>query len=139
MGRCPDKVLPQWAPEGNYCLRVETWPDNLSAAGSGLSKTTVSFPACAHTKTLAHMPHAHTFVLAIPLSSSLLFADSAFYNNSLCVCASAPSFSSFSVACVTPPSISLHLHFFPTTLAFILQAIHLSVAALASACSKFQG
>ncbi len=96
VGRCPDKVSPQWALEVNYCLRVETWPDNLNAAGSGLSKTTVSFPAHTHT----HTPYAHTRLLFYHLyfQFTLICWLFAFYNYSL----SAPS--SVSTTSVSLPS-----------------------------------
>lgn len=41
LGQRPYNVWCQWALEVNYCLQVETWLDNLTAAGSGLSKATV--------------------------------------------------------------------------------------------------
>lgn len=106
VGRCPYKVWPQWALEVNYCLRVETWPDNLSAAGSGLSKTTVSFPT--------HTRGTHSFCFTISISSSHLFADSLPFTITPCLCTFAPSFSSFSMTSASPPALSLSpLPFFP--------------------------
>lgn len=97
----------------NYCLQVETWPDNLPAAGSGQSETTVSLPACA--------PCAHSFCFVISTSRSRLFADSLpffvflFFTITPCVCTS--SFFFFFSSSV---SVSLQTYF-PTTLVFILE------------------
>lgn len=135
VGRCPDTIWPQWALEVNYCLQMETWPDNLSAAGSGLSKTTVSFSAHTHT---AYLHAAFVWPSLSSVHSYCICWLFAFHSNSLSVCAFASPFSSFSTTCSSPLYFS-SLTLFPTTLAFIPQNIHLSVAALASACNKFQG
>lgn len=81
VGRCPDKVWPQWALEVNYCLWVETWPDNFGAAGSELSKTTVSFPTYTYTHTQLH----HDY-----FQFTLICWLVAFYNDSF-VCEFAPT------------------------------------------------
>lgn len=132
VGRCPYKVWPQWALEVNYCLRVETWPDNLSAAGSGLSKTTVSFPT--------HTRGTHSFCFTISISSSHLFADSSPFTITPCLCTFAPSFSSFSMTSASPPALSLSATLFPRKLWPLSHRPFTSLwPSLPVPCSKFLG